>query len=66
MVPGRPEEYTPRFPAEILDRAAENRCQEFERFRRDLEAVHEVLLAEFQPRYEHARREVTSTEESYL
>jgi sugar-specific transcriptional regulator TrmB len=65
VIPGRPKEYKPKSPAEILDRAAENRRQEFEQFRRDLEGVRDDFLAEFQPRYERARKEITPTEELF-
>jgi len=65
VIPGRPKEYKPKPPAEILDRAAENRRQEFERFRRDIDELRKDFLAEFQPRYERAHKEVTPTEELF-
>jgi len=65
VIPGRPKEYKPKSPAAILDRAAENRRQEFEQFRSDIEGLREEFLAEFQPRYERARKEVTPAEELF-
>ncbi|PSQ56444.1 MAG: TrmB family transcriptional regulator [Halobacteriales archaeon SW_9_67_25] len=65
VIPGRPKEYKPKSPAEIMERAAENRRQEFEQFRRDIAEVREAFLAEFQPRYERAHKEVTPTEELF-
>ncbi len=65
VIPGRPKEYKPKSPAEILDRATENYRQEFERFRRDIDGLRDGFLAEFQPRYERAHNEVTPTEELF-
>ena len=65
VIPGRPKEYKPKSPAEIMERAAENRRREFEQFRRDIAEVREAFLAEFQPRYERAHKEVTPTEELF-
>ncbi|MFB6232894.1 MAG: TrmB family transcriptional regulator [Haloarculaceae archaeon] len=65
VIPGRPKEYKPKAPAEILDRAAENRRQELERFHRDIGELREDFLAEFQPRYERAHNEVTPAEELF-
>ncbi|MEF8782063.1 MAG: helix-turn-helix domain-containing protein, partial [Haloarculaceae archaeon] len=48
VIPGRPKEYKPKAPAEILDRAAENRRQEFAQFRSELDSMREAFLAEFQ------------------
>jgi hypothetical protein len=65
VIPGHPKEFKPKAPAEILDRAAENRRQEFELFRKRLDDMREAFLAEFQPRYERARKEVTPAEELF-
>jgi sugar-specific transcriptional regulator TrmB len=64
-IPGRPKEYQPKAPAEILDRADENRRQAYEQFRQDLDAARESFLAEFQPRYEQASEAITPTEELF-
>jgi sugar-specific transcriptional regulator TrmB len=65
VIPGRPKEYKPKAPAEILDRAAENRRQDLAQFRQELEAMRSDFLAEFQPRYERARKEITPAEELF-
>jgi predicted transcriptional regulator len=65
VIPARPKEYKPKSPADILDRATENRQQELEQFRHDIEEMRDAFLAEFQPRYDRARNEVTPTEELF-
>jgi len=65
IIPGRPKEYQPKSPEAILDRAVENRRQEFEGFRQDIDARREAFLAEFQPRYERASEDITPTEELF-
>ncbi|AQL41258.1 TrmB family transcriptional regulator [Halorientalis sp. IM1011] len=65
IIPGRPKEYQPKSPAEILDRAEENRRQEFEGFVQELDDVREEFLAEFRPRFERASEDITPTEELF-
>ncbi|MFC6835811.1 TrmB family transcriptional regulator [Halomarina ordinaria] len=65
VIPGRPKQYVPRSPAEILDRAEENRRQAYERFVSDLEDEREAFLAEFGPRFEHAEESATPAEELF-
>ncbi|RXK49094.1 TrmB family transcriptional regulator [Halorientalis pallida] len=65
IIPGRPKEYQPKSPEEILDRAEENRRQEFEGFVQELEAVRAAFLAEFRPRFERASEDITPTEELF-
>jgi len=65
VIPGRPKEFRSKSPAAILDRAAENRRQEFEQFRQDLETVREAFVERFQPRYERAQGDVTPAEELF-
>ncbi|WP_247009122.1 TrmB family transcriptional regulator [Halorientalis litorea] len=65
MIPGRPKEYQPKAPEEILDRAVQNRRQDYEQFRQDLEDVREQFLAEFGPRFERASEDITPTEELF-
>jgi DNA-binding MarR family transcriptional regulator len=65
VVPGRPKEYQPRAPGEILDRAAENRRQEFEQFRQEVERGREQFLDVFGPRYEQASEDITPAEELF-
>ncbi|MFB6075230.1 MAG: TrmB family transcriptional regulator [Haloarculaceae archaeon] len=65
VIPGRPKEYQPKSPAEILDRAVENRRQDYETFAEDLEDHREAFLAEYGPRYESASEEITPAAELF-
>ncbi|WP_135820709.1 TrmB family transcriptional regulator [Halostella litorea] len=65
VYPGRPKEYEPKSPATILDRVKENRRQEYERRRREVEDLREEFLAEFRPRYERADDDVSPTAELF-
>jgi len=65
VIPGRPKEYQPKAPAEILDRAAENRRQEYVAFERELADMREAFLAEFGPRFAEASEAITPTEELF-
>jgi sugar-specific transcriptional regulator TrmB len=65
VIPGRPKEYQPKSPAEILDRAVENSRQSFERFTDDIEANRESFLEAYQPRYERASEDISPTAELF-
>ncbi|MFB6178667.1 MAG: TrmB family transcriptional regulator [Halorientalis sp.] len=65
IIPGRPKEYQPKSPEEILDRAEENRRQDFEQFCQELSDLRAEFLAEFQPRFERASEDITPTEELF-
>lgn len=65
IIPGRPKAYQPKSPAEILDRAIENRRQEYEEYEERIDDIREEFLAEFRPRYERASEEITPTEELF-
>lgn len=65
IIPGRPKEYMAKPPAEVLDRATENRRQAFEQFRQDIEHEREEFLTEFGPRYERAAEENRPAEELF-
>ena len=64
-IPGRPKEYQAKPPADLLDRATENRRQDYESFRQDVEGMREAFLEEFGPRYESASEAITPTEELF-
>jgi sugar-specific transcriptional regulator TrmB len=64
-IPGRPKEYQPKAPEEILDRAIENSRQSFESFSADIEARREQFLAEYHPQYERAREDISPTAELF-
>ncbi|QIO22767.1 TrmB family transcriptional regulator [Haloarcula sp. JP-L23] len=65
VIPGRPKEYQPKAPEEILDRTVENRRQEFEGFASDIEAHRDAFLAEYRPRYERASEDISPTAELF-
>ncbi|WP_123534667.1 TrmB family transcriptional regulator [Halosimplex salinum] len=65
IIPGRPKEYQPKPPEAILDRAVENRRQDFEQFAGTVGEFREEFLAEFRPRYEQASEDITPTEELF-
>lgn len=65
VIPERPKRYQPRSPETILERAVENRRQEYEGFRADLDERRAAFLEEFEPRYERASEDVTPTEELF-
>jgi len=65
VIPGRPKEYQPKSPAEILDRAIENRRQEFESFRTEIDEIEETFVEIFGPQYRRANQEISPTEELF-
>lgn len=65
VVPERPKRYQPRSPETILERAVENRRQDYEGFRTGLDERREAFLGEFRPRYERASEDITPTEELF-
>jgi len=65
IIPGRPKEYQAKPPADILDRARENRRQDYEQFCQEIEGMREAFLAEFRPRFERASEDITPTEELF-
>lgn len=65
VIPGRPKEYQAKPPGEILDRAVENRRQDFEGFVDRVEGFREDFLAEFEPRFESASEDIRPAEELF-
>ncbi|WP_254280369.1 TrmB family transcriptional regulator [Haloarcula marina] len=65
VIPGRPKEYQPKSPEEILDRAVENRRQSYESFAGDVAAQRDAFLAEYRPRYERASGDISPTAELF-
>ena len=65
VIPGRPKQYQPKSPAEILDRAVENRRQSYEGFARAVDAQREAFLTEYRPRYERASEDISPTAELF-
>jgi sugar-specific transcriptional regulator TrmB len=65
VIPGRPKEYRAKPPDEVLDRAVENRRQEFEEFATAVEEMRAEFLEEFQPRFEAASEDIRPAEELF-
>jgi Predicted transcriptional regulators len=65
IIPGRPKEYQPKAPETILERATENRRQEFETYRTEIAELREEFLDTFQPLYERADEDLTPTAELF-
>jgi len=65
IIPGRPKEYQPKHPEEILERAIENSRQRYESERQELEGISDEFLEAFEPAFESASSEVTPTEELF-
>jgi sugar-specific transcriptional regulator TrmB len=65
VYPGRPKEYEPHAPEEILDRAIANSRDEHAAFEREVESARESFLAEFRPLYEGASDEVAPAEDLF-
>lgn len=65
IIPGHPKEYQSKAPAKILNRAKENRRQEFESYSQEIESIREKFLGTFRPLYEQASKDITPTEELF-
>ncbi|MFB6084989.1 MAG: TrmB family transcriptional regulator [Halorientalis sp.] len=65
VIPGRPKEYQPKAPEEILDRSVENRRQEFADFERSIEEIRPAFLETFRHLYEQADEDITPTEDLF-
>lgn len=65
VIPGRPKQYQPKSPEEILERAKENRRQRYEEYCSEVEGLREEFLEEFGPLYERAGEDVTPTAELF-
>jgi len=65
VIPGRPKEYQPKAPEEILDRAIENSRQSYEAFATDVEANRDAFLAEYGPQFERASEDISPTAELF-
>ncbi|PSP77564.1 TrmB family transcriptional regulator [Halobacteriales archaeon QS_4_69_225] len=65
IIPGRPKEYQPKAPEEILQRAKANRRQVYEAYCREIDSVSETFLNHYRPLYETATSEISPTEELF-
>lgn len=65
VIPGRPKQYQPKSPEEILDRATENFRQDYEARKREIDSIRSEFLDVFEPKYEQASGDITPTEELF-
>lgn len=65
VIPGRPKQFQPKPPDEILDTAVETRRQQFTSYRQEVERARERFLSTFQPVYEQADEDTSPTEELF-
>jgi sugar-specific transcriptional regulator TrmB len=65
VIPGRPKHYQPKAPDVILERATENRRQQFEDFQAEIEDLRPKFLEVFEPRFEQADETVSPISELF-
>ena len=65
VVPGRPKEYQPKPPDEVLNRAKENRRQEYEGYVGRVDGMRADFVDEYAELYEGASDDITPTEELF-
>lgn len=65
VIPGRPKQYQPYSPEEIVDRAVERKRQDFEAYRHELESIEETFVNRYSPIEDRDRSELRPTEELF-
>jgi sugar-specific transcriptional regulator TrmB len=65
VIPGRPKQYQPKTPETILERAKENRRQQYEAYCTEVDGLKAEFIEEFRPLYEQADEDVTPTAELF-
>lgn len=65
VIPGRPKEFQPKPPEQILDNAVESRRQAYVDYRKEIDRVREAFVEEFRPLYERADDDTSPTEELF-
>jgi sugar-specific transcriptional regulator TrmB len=65
VVPGRPKEYQPKPPDEVLERAKENRRQDYEEYVGRVDEIRTDFVDEYAELYEAASDDITPTEELF-
>jgi sugar-specific transcriptional regulator TrmB len=65
VTPGRPKQYKPHEPAEIIDRAITNRQDDYERFKRDVERVADSFVDSYAPIENRDVDELSPTEDLF-
>jgi sugar-specific transcriptional regulator TrmB len=64
-IPSRPKKYQPKSPSQVLDRARENRRQEYEGFVDEMESMRGEFVDTYGELYERASDDITPTEELF-
>jgi len=64
-IPDRPKKYQPKSPEEVLERAKENRRQDYMGFVEEVESMHGEFVEKYGGLYESASDEITPTEELF-
>ena len=65
VIPGRPKQYQPKPPEELLDQSIENRRQEYDRHRQMVEEIRDEFVDEFGPLYRAAGEDIRPAEELF-
>mgnify|MGYP002338719508 CR=1 FL=1 len=65
IIPGRPKEYEPEPPAEILDQAVETERQAYKSYEQTIQQNRDAFLNAFQPLYDAGSSEASPTEELF-
>lgn len=65
IIPGRPKQYQPYSPEEIIDREVESKRQDFEAYRHKVESVEEEFVSKYSPVEDRDRSELRPTEELF-
>jgi hypothetical protein len=61
-VPGRPKEFQPEAPGEVLERAKENQRQEYEEYVEHIDDAREQFVDEYAELHEAASDDITPTD----
>ncbi|RLM57153.1 TrmB family transcriptional regulator [Halobellus sp. Atlit-31R] len=65
VIPGRPKQYQPYPPDEIVDRAIESQRQDFEEYRHSVESIREEFVNTYSPVEDRDRDELRPTEDLF-
>ena len=65
VTPGRPKQYQPHDPAEIVDRAVTNRQDAYERFKHDVDRVADSFVDSYTPVQNRSVDELSPTEDLF-
>jgi Predicted transcriptional regulators len=65
VIPGRPKQYQPHDPSEIVDRAITNRQDAYEQFKHDVDRVAESFIDSYTPVQDRSVDELSPTEDLF-